>query len=197
MKLIRRATFGEALGYWFNREYETRTDFRRSVDQRVGSRVNALRRGSDSSAVADRRAIMMAWRGAVIQGLETADWTLSIYGEDDLSSLQIIDSGDWREIGSGSLDPLNIASRIESDVALRTGKYANQITYILNQLAMLATGPSRIIFTGTSAGPFTVIDGVHRLVAECLYYKIRNKDITPDKEAYVGITQIPYARRFG
>jgi hypothetical protein len=164
----------------------------------MGGRVSALRKRNydDPSVNSDRRAIMQGWRRPVFQGLDQAEWFLSTYDDSDLANLHLIDSGDWRDITFGSLDPVAAARRIESDATLQTGAYSTQVNFILQRVASLATTPSRMVLVGVKGGPYTVVDGVHRIVASCLYYKVRNGVVLPEKEAYLGITRTPYALRF-
>ncbi len=109
---VRRATYAKVIGYWFNYEYDSRRDFRRAVDQRFGSRVPALRRQDydNPAANAVRLEIMRLWRGPVLQGLDQAEWSLRNYDDADLASIRLIDSGDWRDITLGSLDPMDAGS---------------------------------------------------------------------------------------
>jgi hypothetical protein len=192
----RTASYDEVIQCWLNWEYDTRHEFRQAIDQRFGARVKELREGKTSAPVQDRRSIMEAWRGGVLQGLDQAKWLLSKYGDADLSSMRLIDSGDWREITKGSLTPEDAARAIESDIALRNGPYSRQVSFILNRLATLATKPSKIIFVGVERGPYVVVDGVHRIIAACLYYKVRNGVALPEREGYLGILLTPYAKRF-
>ena len=198
VKQVRRASYNEVIRYWFNYEYDSRQDFQRAVDQRLGAQALALRQKGldDPAANSVRLAIMQAWRSFVLQGFDQAEWSFITFDDVDLPVLRLIDSGDWRDITSGSLDPMVAAKRVGSDASLRTGPYAQQVNFILTRVESLATTPSRIVIAGIDGGPLTVVDGVHRIVAACLYYKVRNKTTMGAREAYFGSMQRPYSVRF-
>jgi hypothetical protein len=115
----------------------------------------------------------------------------------DFAGLKLIDSGDWRLITDGTLDPTRAADKIDKDVSLRTGIYSNQVNFILNGHQQLASGSSRFTLVGVSKeGPFTVVDGVHRAVSMALYYIVRSQEPFAKREVYVGLTGAPFSIRF-
>ncbi len=124
------------------------------------------------------------------------EWWLTKYSDSDLNMIRLIDSGDWREISSDSLDPMNVARRILSDKTLLLSQNSIQVAFIQSNAESLATKQSRIIMAGPRSGILTVIDGVHRIVAACLFHKVQGMGSIGQREAYVGLTDISFSMKF-
>lgn len=100
-------------------------------------------------------------------------------------------------INNGTLDPTRAAERIDKDATLRSGSYSRQVDFMLNGYRQLARNPSRITLVGSGrGGPFTVVDGVHRAVSIALYHFVRFEEPFAKKEAYIGLTGMPFTIRF-
>jgi hypothetical protein len=199
MVIWRRRVGGEeVIAAWLKHEYQSRTDFKAMVDRKIPRDVGAITNPDlgNPSQNQVRLGILTQYRPFVL-AIAKADWWVAEIDRADFAGLKLIDSGDWRFITDGTLDPTRAAEKIDKDVSLRTGIYANQVNFILNGHQELASGSSRITLVGVSKeGPFTVVDGVHRAVSMALYYIVRSQEPFAKREAYVGLTGAPFSIRF-
>ena len=194
----RRAGGEEVIAAWLRHEYQSRTDFKAMVDRMYPQYVGAITDpdlGNPSQNQA-RLGVLTQYR-SFVSTIAKADWWVAEIDRADLAGLKLIDSGDWRFITDGTLDPTRAAEKIDKDMSLRTGIYSNQVNFILNGYQQLASGSSRITLVGVSkTGPFTVVDGVHRTVSMALYYIVRSQEPFTERDAYVGLTGAPFTIRF-
>lgn len=193
-----RVTADEVIGEWLKHEYTNRGNIKLIIDRDIPQYVPAILNPNYASASENtlRRTVLIQLRNFVA-AIVGAEWWIVDFGVSDFSGFKLINSGDWRFLTNGTLNPADAASKIENDQSLRTGVYAQQVNFILDNCERLAKSPSRLTIVADSRnGPFTVIDGVHRSVAAALYYGVRQVESFPIREGYFGLVVAPFTLTF-
>jgi len=188
----------EVVAAWLKYEYQNRADFKAMVDNQIPQYVGIITNPNLSNAIENqaRLSILTQYR-PFVSSITAADWWVAEIDKEDFTGLKLIDSGDWRFITDGTLDPTRAAEKIDEDASLRSGIYSRQVNFILGRYKQLSLSSSKITLVGADKeGPFTVVDGVHRAVAMAMYYIIKTHEPYANKEAYVGLTGTPFNPHF-
>jgi len=171
VKWPRRVGGEEVVAAWLKYEYQNRADFKAMVDNQIPQYVGIITNPNLSNAIENqaRLSILTQYR-PFVSSITAADWWVAEIDKEDFTGLKLIDSGDWRFITDGTLDPTRAAEKIDEDASLRSGIYSRQVNFILGRYKQLSLSSSKITLVGADKeGPFTVVDGVHRAVAMAMY----------------------------
>jgi hypothetical protein len=187
----RPVPFDEVVGYWLNYEYSSRGDMKKYLENSFKEVIPYILNIDLTNAVANaqRRRALYAIRSGILTQLQIkTEWWDAEIEDSDTSQLNLINSGDWRNLTDGTLKPLRAAQRIASERELRYGAYTRQVSFILKNYVDWEKTPTRFIIVGPKAGPYTVIDGVHRIVGLFLYHYVERRKPIEAREIYFGIT---------
>lgn len=188
----------EVIAAWLKYEYQNRTDFKAMVDNQIPQYIGIITNPNLGNAIEnqERLSILTQYR-PFVSSIAAGDWWVAEIDKADFAGLKLIDSGDWRFITDGTLDPTRAAEKIDKDATLRNGICSRQVNFILSGYRQLSLSSSRVTLVGASKeGPFTVVDGVHRTVAMALYYIVKTHESFANKESYVGLTGTPFNLHF-
>jgi hypothetical protein len=196
---IRKVSPAEVWGYWLRYEYHSRSNVRELLDTNFKDVVPYIGKKDYTNpfANAERLKGLIAVRRRIIERLPSKiDWWIASIDDVDISKVVLISAKVCRDFTNGTLKPLDAAINIVSNPSLRVGKHANNVNFILKNYVNLVLEPSRMIIIGPKTGPYTVIDGVHRMIGLFLYHYVEKRGPLKSREAYFGVIDAPWNYQF-
>jgi hypothetical protein len=198
--LCKQVTQDEVYANWMKHEYQYRQDFKNRVDRNFSNSIPIILNPDFNNQTQNQQRFEIFWsyRMPILKEIQPdTKWWIANINEYDMKAIRLINSGEWREISTGTLSPIDCAKRINDDITLRNGKHSVPVNDILDKYRILSSSSSKPIIIGPNSGPLTVIDGVHRIIAYSLFYFIRKEAEFSPKGVYLGITQLPFEVVYG
>jgi hypothetical protein len=168
IRLLRRASEDEVIAEFL------KNDFRCPEFQEYHDVVEQLVAAPDLLHAGDnkvRKALLFLRHGALWRELpEDTEWFEAEIGSADLHRIRVFPRAHWRKLAVGDFGIKQIAQRIEDESYpdRAPGAFRAKIEDLRSQMNQDTVAGAVLLIGLTEGGPFTILDGNHRLLAAML-----------------------------